>query len=162
METITDIQEVMHVLLAHGKAKIDKSIRLVDINKFIKTLDYKAMRWPNSSYIYLINSNCDLDADIKYKIVQPWTDAKVDAFKKLFEAIAKNDQRENVFLNFFTELDYINYDKGRVSFTKRTLLNFSETLIEMNPEKYHLCDVCGIISEGERRHGVCHEIVEKE
>ena len=159
MEKISaeNIKETLNQLL--GKGCVTTEINTNDLNRFLNILEFKAVKWPGTNDVYIVDVSREEDSERRYQVVNPWTDLRIKGFKLVLEQIAKGLAVNREYLKFYEEMKWIEFEGGKVKFSKRALLNFADLLMEINPEKYKLCDICQIIVEGKNRHESCNKML---
>lgn len=159
---------VAQKLLSQGHFELTEEfeiIRISRLNALLDPLNFKAVLWPGTADLYLVdkdrNSGEDFYNDRKYKIIAPWTDRMTLKAQNTFEQLATNqptDSWENI--RFLGDLGYIEKKDNRIRLTRRALLNYSEFFLEKNPGKFRECPVCRNIVMDKEKHGHCTRITQ--
>ncbi|KAL6120940.1 hypothetical protein NUSPORA_02231 [Nucleospora cyclopteri] len=155
----TTVKEILNTLLSEGSVILDEMGQKVSVsrlNEFLTPMNFVVVRWPGSRELILVDYDKKINKEAKISCIPPWKESTSKEAKNVFEQIAHKETPRESLVDFLCEKKYLyKTEEGFYKFTKRTLLNYDEFLMEINPLRYRKCKICDLIVEDLLIHKEC-------
>ncbi|ORD98280.1 hypothetical protein A0H76_2788 [Hepatospora eriocheir] len=152
-----DLGYLARNLLENGIIETNEDVNIHDLNDLLVPLQFYAIKWPdynneNKQFNTIVLKNC---ANNKNNLIHPWKESTTKEAIKVIEAIANDTFVNSYLIDDLIEQKYVIKNDKEYSLGLRTLINYEDYLIELNPKKYKKCRGCLLIVEHANKHKNC-------
>ncbi|ELA41078.1 uncharacterized protein VICG_01871 [Vittaforma corneae ATCC 50505] len=145
---------IIQTLLSKGMIKVESEVDLSRINRHLSPIGYDVVEFPHKRILVL------KDRSESTWIQPPWKEKTIEEAKKVFVKLSQCTylDEQSAVVDMLTEFNYLKREDGRLKFTERALVQFSD-FIEGLDGRFKKCKLCGFLGDEGEFHNACKDFM---